>query len=184
MSKSQFLNDIAPYAEKASNSLGIPASWIAAHWAHETGYKINQRNNLAGIWAYPTSPFGIAGKSYTDLEQFTNDYIKLLQNGRYSQALKADSVNGFAAGLKAGGYASDPKYAFAKTWGEASQMYKGGGSGSKDAGAVTPTFSDQNIDNPIWENDLFNVKEAPEKIILVVAGLIFLALAGYRLATL
>lgn len=140
MDRQEFIKTISPYAEKASDILGIPAEWIAAHWAHETGYNINAKNNLAGIWAYPSSPYGITGKSYTNLDQFTGDYVKTLQNVRYLPALKANDVWGFAKGLKAGGYASDPNYAYAKTWGQASEMYKGAGSGSSGAG-VPPANS-------------------------------------------
>ena len=125
MTKEVFINTVYPFAEKAARALNIPVEWVIAHWAHETGYFVNSRNNLAGIWAYPGSPHGIAGKNYPDLDSFVDDYVKTMSQGRYSTAFEQNNVTDFARELRLGGYATDPKYEQAGTWTEAVKLAGG-----------------------------------------------------------
>lgn len=138
MTKEEFIKAVQPYADKAGAALGVPGSWVAAQWAHETGYKLNSNNNLAGLYAYPTSPYGPSGKRYGDLNQFTAAYIATVSNSRYTAAREANDVWDFARELQKAGYASDLNYGYAKTWGEATGIYAGlkaSPGGSRDAGS-------------------------------------------------
>lgn len=123
--KETFINDKIPYAKKASEQLkdkgiNIDYRYILAHWGHETGYGNNtgaKNNNLSGIFAYPSSPYGINGKKYTDLNDFVWDYVNVVSNKRYASNINnTKNVTDFAKGLKAGGYASDPNYAYSGNW--------------------------------------------------------------------
>jgi hypothetical protein len=123
LDKQAFINTVKPYAIEAGNTLGIDPNYIVAHWAHETGYGTNTgftQNNLAGIMAYNGSPYGVNGKSFSSLEDFTQYYTTLLKNSRYNEGVKsASTVTDFAKALKNGGYASDPNYAYQSAWNEA-----------------------------------------------------------------
>jgi hypothetical protein len=123
-----FIASVFPYAKKSADILKINKGitidplWITAQWAHETGYGQNKgakQNNLAGLWAYPNSPYGTSGKVYNTLDDFVVDYTTTLSNKRYSGISTAQNVTDFASALKAGGYATDPNYAYAGTWTEA-----------------------------------------------------------------
>lgn len=135
--KQAFLDELRPYAEDAARNLGVPAHFILAQAALETGW--GQRRivdaegrdslNLFGIkagtdWrgakaeqltteyrqglAMKTSENFRAYASYTETFQ---DYASLLAR-RYAKAAGAgDSAETFANGLAEGGYATDPAYA-------------------------------------------------------------------------
>lgn len=130
--KENFIASVFPYAQKSADILktkGITVDplWITAQWAHETGYGQNtgsKYNNLAGMYAYNGSPYGINGKQYESLDDFVVDYSTTLSNKRYSGIDGAGSVTAFASALKAGGYATDPNYAYANTWTEAVEIGK------------------------------------------------------------
>lgn len=127
VTKENFIASVYPYAKKSADILkvkgiNVDPLWITAQWSHETGYGTNagaKQNNLAGMWAYPSSPYGINGKSYQSLDDFVIDYTNTLSNDRYSGIRTAENVTDFASGLKAGGYATDVNYAYAGTWTEA-----------------------------------------------------------------
>ena len=48
--------------------------------------------------------------TYKNLNEGVEDYIRFTGKNRYAQAFSADSPRGYIEGLKAGGYATDPKY--------------------------------------------------------------------------
>jgi flagellar protein FlgJ len=134
-----FVQQLAPYAQRAATQLGVSADTIIAQAALETGWgqhvpgaangmpsnnlfglKAGQGWNGASVNAATTEysqgtahgsvqPF----RAYSSVEQGVNDYVTLLQrNARYGQALGTGAdVSAFASGLARGGYATDPDYA-------------------------------------------------------------------------
>lgn len=128
--------DAAQAAEAAS---GIPASFMIAQAAHETGWGRKEiRNpdgssahNLFGIkaganWSGPTTDVttteyigGVARKvvqkfrAYASYAESFADYAKLMANNpRYQKVVAAGSnAQAFAQGLQKAGYATDPAYA-------------------------------------------------------------------------
>jgi flagellar protein FlgJ len=134
-----FVRQLAPYAQKAADKLGVSVRAVLAQAALETqwGQHLpthadgNSSNNLFGMKAgsswdgakvsVPTLEFedGVAVRrnaqfrSYADPAQSFDDYAQLVaDNPRYARALNhGDDVIGFARGLVNGGYATDPSYA-------------------------------------------------------------------------
>ena len=128
--------DAAAAAEKAT---GIPARFMIAQAAHETGWGRKEiRNadgstsfNLFGIKAGPswkgqttdvTTTEYIGGKAHKVTQTFRAyasyaesfaDYAKTMKNSpRYAAVVAAGSdASGFAKGLQKAGYATDPSYA-------------------------------------------------------------------------
>lgn len=129
-------NDAAKAAEAAT---GIPAQYMVAQAAHESGWGRREIRNADGSTSF--NVFGIkAGASWTgkvaevttteyvrgkaikttakfraydSYESAFKDYAQLMKNSpRYAQVLaKADTAQGFAQGLQKAGYATDPAYA-------------------------------------------------------------------------
>lgn len=135
--RQEFLETLRPHAEAVAESLGIPANFILAQAALETGWGKRQivtedgsnSYNLFGIKAgsnwngavaeQMTTEYqqGLAIKktqtfrAYSGYEAAFQDYAELLKR-RYPQAAGAgDDAATFATGLEAGGYATDPAYA-------------------------------------------------------------------------
>lgn len=134
-----FVMQVAPYAKKAAEKLGVSLRAVLAQAALETQWGKHMpthgdgasSNNLFGIKAgsswggervnVPTLEFegGVAVRrkaqfrSYDSPRQSFEDYANLLANNpRYAAALgKGDDVLGFARGLVSGSYATDPSYA-------------------------------------------------------------------------
>lgn len=134
-----FRERLAGHAEEASRSTGIPAKFMLAQAALETGW--GKKEILAADGSASHNLFGIkAGNGwkgrvveavtteYVDgvpqkrVEKFRaydsyadsfRDYAKLLRsNPRYESVLaNAADVAGFAQGLQRAGYATDPNYA-------------------------------------------------------------------------
>lgn len=128
MEKIQFINKVKPYAQKVGKDLNINPDYIVAHWAHETGYGSNtgfKQNNLAGYMAYSGSPYGINGKPFRDLGEFSVAYESMLKNKRYAGIYNANSPQEFAQALKNGGYAEDSNYSYHATWNEAYKLSSG-----------------------------------------------------------
>ena len=126
-------------AQKAEAASGIPASFMVAQAAHETGWgKKNIRMadgsnsfNLFGIkasadWKGATTQVttteyvnGAAKKvsqtfrAYSSYDESFADYARLMKTSpRYREVVaQADSAQGFARGLQRAGYATDPAYA-------------------------------------------------------------------------
>jgi peptidoglycan hydrolase FlgJ len=137
--QTEFLHKHLNAALAAQSQTGIPATFMVAQAAHETGW--GQRHiknadgtpshNLFGIkaganWSGPvaeittTEMVGGQARKVTakfraygsDAESFA-DYAKLMKDSpRYAQAVaSAGSAQGFAQGLQRAGYATDPAYA-------------------------------------------------------------------------
>lgn len=126
-------------AKSVSAQTGIPASFMIAQAAHETGWGKHEitnkdgssANNLFGIKAGASWTGAVAevqtteyinGKpqkvmakfrAYASAEDSFRDYAALLTgNSRYSKVVaNAGSAEGFAHGLQKAGYATDPAYA-------------------------------------------------------------------------
>ena len=135
--KARFLQTMRPHAEAAARATGLPADFILAHAALESGWGEREirgqdgrpSHNLFGIkaggsWAGPsvqtqTTEYrhGLPVKqsdrfrAYADYTQAFSDYADLLMN-RYGDALRAGAdADAFAQALMSGGYATDPAYA-------------------------------------------------------------------------
>ena len=136
--KQAFLETMTPHAEAAAAATGVPARFILAHAALESGWGQREirgadgeaSHNLFGIKAGAswdgasvltlTTEYrqGVPMKlqqsfrAYDDYSAGFTDYANLLKS-RYSAALSGGDLTGdvFAQGLAAGGYATDPAYA-------------------------------------------------------------------------
>lgn len=134
--KSRFIADMLPHARQAEAATGVPASFILAHAALESGWGQREiraedgsaSHNLFGIkatgWSGQSTEIttteyrhGIAMKvsqqfrAYADYAEGFTDYAKLLQR-RYGEAVAAGGdASAFANGLAGAGYATDPNYA-------------------------------------------------------------------------
>lgn len=131
-----FTEQMRPYAEEASRETGIPADFMLAQAALETGWgKKEMRqpdgspsHNLFGIKANGwkgksvdamTSEFE-NGRMIRKVERFRaylsyadsfKDYARLLSsNPRYREVLDTQDPAAFAYGLQRAGYATDPAY--------------------------------------------------------------------------
>jgi flagellar protein FlgJ len=126
-------------AKQAEAASGIPASFMIAQAAHETGWGRKEirhtdgtpAHNLFGIkagsnWNGPTAdvvtteyvngqPRKMVQKfrAYSSYAESFADYANLMKNSpRYAQVVKSgDNAHGFAQGLQRAGYATDPAYA-------------------------------------------------------------------------
>ncbi|NWG86420.1 MAG: flagellar assembly peptidoglycan hydrolase FlgJ [Hydrogenophilaceae bacterium] len=129
-----FIERLRPHAEAAAEKLGVPADFILAHAALESGWGRREianadgspSHNLFGIkagsrWDGATAEvttteyrYGLPLKqverfrAYGSYAEAFGDYAGLLQ-GRYADALNGDAKT-FAFGLQQGGYATDPRY--------------------------------------------------------------------------
>ncbi|WP_338414675.1 flagellar assembly peptidoglycan hydrolase FlgJ [uncultured Sphaerotilus sp.] len=135
----QFVNTQAHAAARVSAESGIPADFMIAQAAHETGWgrrEIRGRDgsnsyNLFGIkaggsWTGPTvtitttevidgEPRKVQAqfRAYASYEDSFRDYAKLIGTSpRYAAARRAtDDPSAFARELQRAGYATDPNYA-------------------------------------------------------------------------
>lgn len=133
-----FVASVLPQAATASQTTGIPAHFLVAQAALETGWGKSEPRfadgrpsyNLFGIkagagWQGPvveasTTEF-VNGVPERRLERFRaynsyaeafTDYAQMLaQSPRYAGVLGSQSAAGFAQGLQRAGYATDPSYA-------------------------------------------------------------------------
>ena len=135
----EFLKRHGDAAKAAEESTGIPASFMVAQAAHESGWGRREiRNpdgssshNVFGIKAGPgwkgatteiTTTEVIGGqarkvtakfRAYASYEESFKDYANMMKNNpRYAKVVEnSASVEGFAKGLQRAGYATDPQYA-------------------------------------------------------------------------
>lgn len=136
-SQSAFVTELWPHAQRAGQALGIDGRVILAQAALETGWGERVARtadgrpsyNLFGIKSHgwggavarvPTLEFRDGAlqretadfRAYGSYAEAFDDYARFLtENPRYRQALAAGSAAGFAHGLQAAGYATDPAYA-------------------------------------------------------------------------
>lgn len=133
-----FINTLLPHANNAAETTGIPAHFMLAQAALESGwgkYEIRHpdnspSHNLFGIkagssWKGATVETitteyinGAPQKSiekfraYSSYEEGFRDYANLLSNNpRYENVLNSENAADFAHGLQRAGYATDPQYA-------------------------------------------------------------------------
>lgn len=133
--KQAFLESLRPHAEAAEQATGVPANFILAQAALESGWGSREIRHADGQASH--NLFGIkAGRGWTgeSVETATTEYrqglpMKLTQRfrayedyaaaftdyagllkSRYGEAVSADADT-FAQGLANGGYATDPAYA-------------------------------------------------------------------------
>lgn len=135
----KFIEEMTPYAEDASRNSGIPAKFMLAQAALETGWGRHQitnsdgssAKNLFGIKAGNSWKGDVANSRTTEYENGVamkknepfraydsyadsfNDYAKLISSSsRYEGVMKnSQDAIGFAQGLQEAGYATDPHYA-------------------------------------------------------------------------
>ncbi len=134
----KFVDRMLPAALAAERSTGIPARFMLAQAALETGWGRHVPGgrggsasfNIFGIkagadWTGPTveakTTEVVAGlaqtrverfRAYASYEQSFTDYARFLQdNPRYAGVLGVREPDRFARGLQAAGYATDPQYA-------------------------------------------------------------------------
>jgi flagellar protein FlgJ len=135
----EFLRTHDDAAKAAEEATGIPASFMIAQAAHESGWgrrEIRHADgsnsfNLFGIKAGPNwqgpvatittteyingQPRKVTAKfrAYSSYEESFKDYASLMKNSpRYSKVVaNADTAQDFARGLQKAGYATDPAYA-------------------------------------------------------------------------
>jgi len=134
----EFISRVWPHAYSASRATGIPAHFMVAQAALETGWGKSEPRLADGRPSY--NLFGIkAGKSwngpvveaasseyvdgvmekqvgrfraYGSYAEAFNDYAKLLlSNPRYAGVVGSKDAGTFARGLQQAGYATDPLYA-------------------------------------------------------------------------
>jgi len=125
-------------AQAAEAQSGIPAAFMVAQAAHESGWGRREikhadgspAHNLFGIkaganWKGPVAEVttteyidGVARKvtakfrAYGSYAESFADYARLIKNSpRYQDVLAADTPSEFAKGLQKAGYATDPAYA-------------------------------------------------------------------------
>lgn len=138
-SASEFVARHTEAAKKVEASTGIPATFMVAQAAHETGWgrkDIRMADgstsfNLFGIkatgdWKGPVARITTteyvngqprktvqAFRAYSSYEESFADYAKLMTTSpRYREVVaKADDAKQFAQGLQRAGYATDPAYA-------------------------------------------------------------------------
>jgi len=137
--QSDFVHSHTAAARAAEAQTGIPAAFMVAQAAHESGWGRREirmadgtsANNLFGIkagagWNGPVAEIttteyvdGQARKvsakfrAYASAAESFQDYARLMKTSpRYSEVLaNAGSAQGFAQGLQRAGYATDPAYA-------------------------------------------------------------------------
>lgn len=134
----EFVNKVWPHAAAAARTTGVPASFLVAQAALETGWGRSeprgpdghQSFNVFGIkagrgWNGPTVEAstteyvdGVARqrierfRAYGSYEEAFADYGRLIAgNPRYANVIGATDAGAFARGLQQAGYATDPAYA-------------------------------------------------------------------------
>lgn len=133
-----FVDKVWPQAVEASKATGIPARFLVAQAALETGWGKHELKNADGTTSY--NLFNIkAGRNWTgatvststtehrngqpvaekarfraygSYEESFRDYARLIgSNPRYAAVVGQTDATRFARGLQAAGYATDPQYA-------------------------------------------------------------------------
>lgn len=131
MPPSAFINLLLPAAQATHRATGIPASFILAQAALESGWGARAPgNNLFGIkpgpkWKGPTVTVttheyvkGVRTKvddkfrAYASFEECMADHAAFFKaNPRYAACFKEKTGEGWARAAAKAGYATDPKYA-------------------------------------------------------------------------
>ncbi len=132
-----FVNRVWPFAQEAAQATGVPAHFLVAHAALESGWGRAEPRLANGQPSY--NLFGVkAGKNwngasvdvatteyvngepqathdrfraYSSYAEAFRDYANLLQRPRFSGVLGQQNGTDFARSLQQAGYATDPMYA-------------------------------------------------------------------------
>jgi len=133
----EFVNRLWPHAVEASQATGVPAQFLVAHAALETGwgkseirradgsasynlFGVKAGKNWQGASVEATTTEYVGGVAQTAKEKFRaygsyaeafRDYANLLQRPRFAGALGQQDGTEFARSLQQAGYATDPMYA-------------------------------------------------------------------------
>jgi flagellar protein FlgJ len=133
----EFVNRVWPHAVEAAQSTGIPAHFLVAHAALETGWGRSEprlpngqpSHNLFGIkagksWSGAAVETGTTEyvngqaqavqdkfRAYGSYAEAFRDYAALLSRPRFSGVIGQQNGTEFARGLQQAGYATDPMYA-------------------------------------------------------------------------
>jgi len=133
-----FVREHQAAAEAVAATSGIPAAFMVAQAAHESGWGRREirhadgspSHNLFGIkagagWSGPVAevttteyvdgaPHKVTARfrAYASYAESFADYARLMQTSpRYQAVREADTAGEFAQGLQRAGYATDPRYA-------------------------------------------------------------------------
>lgn len=118
----EFVKSAGPAAARVAKNLGVPVEAVLGQWGLETGWGksvIPGTNNLGNIKDF--SGKGVAAtdnmtgsrdryRQYGSVDEFADDFSRLLKNKRYSAALGSQDAETYFSILKQGGYAEDPSY--------------------------------------------------------------------------
>lgn len=125
-------------AKQVSARTGIPADYIFAQWAHETGgftsrAAIEQRN-----WGGIKAPGGMGYRTFGSPQEFADFYANLMLSKRYQGAGvgAAQSPSEFAAALKRGGYYEDSYANYSAGLRRWAPQFGSGGNTQIDVGGV------------------------------------------------
>lgn len=138
---SDFVLQYKAAADIAAKRLKVDPNMLLSQWGLETGWGksvIPGTNNLGNIKDF--SGGGVSAKDnatgsvdkykvYSSPDQFAEEYANMIMR-KYPQVMGQKTAEGFAAALKAGGYAEDPKYVekissiYNRVTGQADQMSK------------------------------------------------------------
>lgn len=114
-----FVEQVTPYAERASQATGIPTDVIVGQWAHEsnfgTSHVAETTGNLAGIKTPGAAASGAETyQPFGDMGAFTDKYISMINHSRYDNvrdiAKNGGSAKEIGDALHQAGYAEDPHY--------------------------------------------------------------------------
>jgi murein DD-endopeptidase MepM/ murein hydrolase activator NlpD len=124
-SRQQYIDQYAGYAMEQMRRYGIPASVTLAQGIIESAngqsYVASTANNHFGVKGTYNGNYVLANddrpnekfKKYDNVSQSYEDHSKVLMASRYqkyTKNLSPDDYAGWVRGIKAGGYASDPRY--------------------------------------------------------------------------
>jgi peptidoglycan hydrolase FlgJ len=137
-SNAGFVEQVWAQAQQASDSLGVPAHFLVAQAALETGwgkaviqgadghssynlFNIKAGKNWTGRVVEARTTEYINGRAVTRVERYRaydsyaesfQDYANLISKSpRYAAVMGQNGADGFAKALQRGGYATDPAYA-------------------------------------------------------------------------
>lgn len=105
MSRADYVAQMAPYAATASAATSIPTGVILSQWAVETGNGtsdlVRRANNHAGI-TYSSNTIGhkdngTAYAAYDSIDQFVQDYIRVMNLSYYTGVHGQDVIGAIRA---------------------------------------------------------------------------------------
>lgn len=136
--KREFVEKVWPHAMQVSRETGIPAHFMVAQAALETGWGRSELRHANGSQSYNLFNIKAGGRwngdsagamtteyqngvplresarfrAYGSYAESFRDYVRLISgNARYAGAAGQSDARAFAEGLQRGGYATDPAYA-------------------------------------------------------------------------